>query len=238
MKKSTVLKGVNRSRPRIFIGSSVEGIDVANAMQSAIYFDTESVMWNQGIFSPAVGTLEALDAEVNAFDFAAFVLTPDDFIRKRNQHGYTIRDNVLLEIGIFIGKLGRNRVFLVHCCSDNLILPSDLAGVNMVPYLIPSESKYLISALSLAKMQIINTIHDLGPRSRYQYTNSSQSNYKQQSATNLRSSLISRHHTCVTKNSNVNKGVKTVTVDGKLIVGNLLHMFKDGKTHRVKIFMR
>jgi cellobiose phosphorylase len=35
----------------------------------------------------------------------------------------------------------------------------------------------------------------------------------------------------------VNKGVKELTVDGKKVSGNMLPVFKDSRTHRVKIVM-
>ncbi len=39
------------------------------------------------------------------------------------------RDNVLFELGLFMGALGREHTFIVHCHDEQLDLPSDLAGV-------------------------------------------------------------------------------------------------------------
>jgi CRP/FNR family cyclic AMP-dependent transcriptional regulator len=45
-----------------------------------------------------------------------------------------MRDNVVFELGMFIGFLGRRRAFLMEPREDKLKLPSDLAGLTTVPY--------------------------------------------------------------------------------------------------------
>ena len=44
------------------------------------------------------------------------------------------RDNVLFELGMFIGKLGRKKAFVVHPGKNGVSLPSDLAGITTAPY--------------------------------------------------------------------------------------------------------
>ena len=44
------------------------------------------------------------------------------------------RDNLLFELGLFTGALGRARTFMVYCRDDKLHLPSDLAGVTAATY--------------------------------------------------------------------------------------------------------
>jgi predicted nucleotide-binding protein len=43
------------------------------------------------------------------------------------------RQNVILELGYFVGKLGRNRVFTLKR-NDDLEVPSDFSGVIYTPY--------------------------------------------------------------------------------------------------------
>jgi hypothetical protein len=151
-------------RPRVFIGSSTEGLQVSRALQADLYHDAEPILWSQGVFGLSAGTLESLVNECNNFDFAVFVLSPDDLIRRRNQRGNAPRDNVLFELGLFMGRLGRERTFFVYCAKDPLMLPSDLAGVTAATYLPPSEPRYLQAAVSAASTPILAAIQTLGTR--------------------------------------------------------------------------
>jgi predicted nucleotide-binding protein len=76
--------------------------------------------------------IEKLEAHLDV-DFAIILLTPDDVggqaaetptLNKR------ARQNVVLELGLFIGALGRSRVCALH--KGNLELPSDFDGVVYV----------------------------------------------------------------------------------------------------------
>jgi Predicted nucleotide-binding protein containing TIR-like domain len=153
-----------RNRPRLFIGSSVEGLDIAHAVQSALYYDAEPIIWSQGVFGLSEGNLESLVREADKFDFAVFVLTADDLLSKRDRAGNAPRDNVLFELGLFMGKLGRDRTFFIYSQKDWLLLPSDLAGVTAAAYLPPSEPRYLQAALSVATTPILSAIRTIGVR--------------------------------------------------------------------------
>ena len=67
-------------------------------------------------------------------DFAVVLLTPDDLgaaVATRETLNPRARQNVVLELGYFVGKLGRNRVCALH--REPLELPSDVLGVVYVP---------------------------------------------------------------------------------------------------------
>lgn len=122
------------SRPSLFIGSSAEGLAVARALQAELELDVEATIWSQGVFGLSDGTLESLAAKAPTFDFAVLVLTPDDLLTSREQTRNAPRDNVIFEAGLFMGALGRRRVFMVSCRDDELTLPSDFAGIAMARY--------------------------------------------------------------------------------------------------------
>ena len=132
----------------IFIGSSKEGLDVAQAIELQLQDDGEVTIWKDGVFGLSIGTLESLVNELDRFDFGILVLTPDDVIISRDITSQAPRDNVMFEIGLFMGRLGRSRTFVV--CSDcpNLKLPSDLAGVSITRYNAKRLDGNLRSALS------------------------------------------------------------------------------------------
>jgi predicted nucleotide-binding protein len=82
------------------------------------------------VFALRFAALESLVPALNRFDFAVFVLTPDDLIVSRGTQQSSARDNVLIEFGLLVGRLGRERTFLVCCTDDKIKIPSDLAGIT------------------------------------------------------------------------------------------------------------
>lgn len=117
-------------KPTMFIGSSVEGKRIAETIQLLLEYEVHSTVWHQGVFGLSGGTLESLVAAVDDYDFATLVLTPDDLLEKRDVAGRGPRDNVLFELGLFMGALGRKRTFIVHSRTRPILLPTDLAGIT------------------------------------------------------------------------------------------------------------
>jgi hypothetical protein len=148
----------------MFIGSSTEGLPVAEAIQLNLDYSCEVTIWSQGVFGLGQGTLETLVDRLNDFDFAALILTPDDITMSREAIEQSPRDNVLLELGLFIGALGRERSFIVYDRGAPLKLPSDLAGVTPATYQKHSSGN-LQSSLGAATTLIKGTIERLGQRS-------------------------------------------------------------------------
>lgn len=66
--------------------------------------------------------------------YAFIILTPDDIGRKKDDETESprARQNVVFEYGLFVGKLGRNRI----CClrKGDIELPSDLQGVAYIQF--------------------------------------------------------------------------------------------------------
>jgi CAP12/Pycsar effector protein, TIR domain len=91
------------------------------------------------------------------------VLTPDDLISRRGKTGNSPRDNVLFELGLFMGALGRVRTFMVGCRDDDLDLPSDLAGVKIASFRRHSDDN-LRAALGPVCTQLKQAMRTLGLR--------------------------------------------------------------------------
>lgn len=145
-----------RKKLRIFVGSSTEGLRVANEVQALLQHEFEIEVWNQGtIFGLGTATLEALELAVLAYDFGVFVFTPDDELHARGEVKSVARDNVVFELGLFIGKLTRQRAFIVQP-SSGITLPSDLAGIMTARY-DPTRSN-LAAAVGPACQQIRNAV--------------------------------------------------------------------------------
>lgn len=122
------------SKPSVFIGSSTEGLPVAKQLQQSLALVAKCRIWTQGVFGLGEVTLESLVEATREHDFAILVLTPDDLTTKRGQRKSIPRDNVVFEIGLFMGALGRERTFIVYSHDRGIELPSDLAGVTTATF--------------------------------------------------------------------------------------------------------
>jgi Predicted nucleotide-binding protein containing TIR-like domain len=120
--------------PKLFIGSSGANLRVAQVLANSLESVAEVTVWNEGVFGMGYGFLETLVKKLEDYDFAAFILAPDDVTTSKEQTKPAPRDNVLFESGLFMGVLGRDRVFLVHDSSQDIKIPSDLAGVTLATY--------------------------------------------------------------------------------------------------------
>lgn len=156
---------VTRSKARLFVGSSVEGLSVANEIQALLDHDAEVTVWHQGVFGPSGGTLESLVQMAPTFDFAVLVLTPDDVVTKRDNSKNAPRDNVLLELGLFIGTLGRERTYFVHPRED-MALPSDLAGITPINYDANRSDNNLRAAIGPVATSLRSQLKKLGFRQK------------------------------------------------------------------------
>lgn len=85
--------------------------------------------------------------EYSDVGYAIVLLSPDDL-------GYSVsetsskaksraRQNVILELGYFLGKLGRNRVMVLYLQGKSFEMPSDFSGVLYVPF--DNEGKWQFS---------------------------------------------------------------------------------------------
>lgn len=121
-------------KPSVFIGSSKEGLLIAEALFSCLSHETRPKLWTNEIFLPGQYPMESLERQVHQHDFAVLIASPDDQILKRGNTSPAIRDNLLLEFDLFAGVLGRKRVFFVCPDYPKVDLPSDLFGIIMASY--------------------------------------------------------------------------------------------------------
>lgn len=148
-------------RPVLFIGSSKESLDPARAVQSLLSHDALARVWTEG-FRPSATSIENLERELAASDFAALVLAADDVVKSRKTSRDAPRDNVVWEHGFFTGGLGRGRVFIIKPRNVDLKLPSDWAGITLLDYDPRGTVDDLPSRLGAAATDIRTEIQRLG----------------------------------------------------------------------------
>jgi CRP/FNR family transcriptional regulator, cyclic AMP receptor protein len=135
LRERNKLVKIPNPRPVIFIGSSAEARYVAQEISDGL--SSENVLpkvWTNDLFRPSKTSIENLEKELAAADFAVMVVTPDDIVVSRRKKKEAPRDNVIWEHGFFLGGLGRERVFIVKPRKLDLKLPSDLLGVTALEY--------------------------------------------------------------------------------------------------------
>src|ERR1044071_4183111 len=98
---------------KVFIGSSREASQIARALQHELRDIADCELWSQGLFRVGSVGIDDLVRATSGFDFGVFVFSPDDVLKMRDKTYPTVRDNVLFELGLFIGRLGSQRSFFV-----------------------------------------------------------------------------------------------------------------------------
>ncbi|MEH0110056.1 nucleotide-binding protein [Tersicoccus sp. MR15.9] len=148
---------------RLFIGSSAEGREVAHNLQAVLEERgiCQVVVWDQGVFDPSSYPLDALLGVARRSDFAVLVASPDDVTESRGDTSASIRDNVILEFGLFMGALGRERTYLLATGSAKL--PTDALGLTRLPYH-PRPDGNVQAAVNTAALQIGRQVGSLGRR--------------------------------------------------------------------------
>jgi hypothetical protein len=150
------------AKPSLFVGSSSEGLDFARAVRASLDDVAETTLWTDGVFGLGRTFIESLVSALSRFDFAALILSPDDKMTVRNDETLGPRDNVIFELGLFMGRLGRERTFIVRPESGPLKIPSDLAGMSVATYDSQRSDGNHIAALGRACDLMRYAIRDLG----------------------------------------------------------------------------
>ncbi len=126
------------SLPRVFVGSSSPGLVYAPAIADRIGDFAVPILWtNREVFGPTGANLASLLDQMPRVDAAILVASADDQLSRGRFDSRTEsvpRDNVVFEIGLFIGALGRARTVFLRPQGSDLTLPSDLAGEGWINY--------------------------------------------------------------------------------------------------------
>jgi hypothetical protein len=152
-------------KPKVFVGSSTEGLPIAELVQAELENDAEAVLWSQGLFRKINVPIEDLMTTVESFDFAVFVFHADDRVNIRGEESLAVRDNVLFELGLFLGKLGRSRNFFIAPTMTGdvkLRLPSDLSGITPAKY--DPTARHLQASVGKSLLQLKHAIRNLTER--------------------------------------------------------------------------
>lgn len=160
-------------RARVFIGSSTEGLPIAQQLQAYLEDDRNYLiegesagnrpdvrLWTEDpIFRVAESIQQSLIRATQEFDFAAMIFSADDSVVSRDNECPGPRDNVVFEAGLFAGVLGFDRVYVVTPHGIHLKIASDLAGLNRTTYSKREDGSFNVNT---AGRGIIAAIRDHG----------------------------------------------------------------------------
>ncbi len=149
-------------KPRLFIGCSAESLNIADAINENLDHSCEVTIWRNGTFNLANNTIDSLIEKASSVDFAVFIFSPDDIATIRSIEKKVVRDNVIFELGLFIGTIGKQRSFIVKPRNIDLHFPTDLLGVTTADYEPQRSDGDTTSALNFACSLIKKEVKALG----------------------------------------------------------------------------
>ena len=89
------------------------------------------------------------------------MLGPDDEVVSRNEKSDAPRDNVIFELGLFIGALSHKRTFMIMPREYDIKIPTDLLGLTLLSYK-SGDFSDLAALVAPACNQLRNTINKIG----------------------------------------------------------------------------
>ncbi|HWO38456.1 MAG TPA: TIR domain-containing protein [Candidatus Acidoferrum sp.] len=123
------------STPIVFVGSSTETLPIVRAIQAELSHDPFIVRaWTTGVFGASSFPIDDLQVQLDESDFAVLVIGPDDKVSSRGSKFLAPRDNVIFELGLFMGAFGRHRTFIVQERGRDIKIPSDLLGLGTIRF--------------------------------------------------------------------------------------------------------
>lgn len=124
-------------KKRIFIGSSSEELQFAKIAKKNLEPEFEVTIWNDTVWDTAVfkinnNFLHDLLKATLQFDFGILLGTTDDRVIVRDKEVLQSRDNILFELGLFMGRLGISKCAFV--VEKELNILSDIKGVSLARF--------------------------------------------------------------------------------------------------------
>ncbi|MFD0892456.1 nucleotide-binding protein [Luteolibacter ambystomatis] len=114
--------------PQVFIGSSSEAEPFAKQVQDELSSVANCTIWKK-TFDFGNSAYEDLMRKLSLYDYGVLIASRDDVAKSRGVKLDVARDNIIFEFGLFAGRLGRHRSFLM--AESGVKIPSDLSGITL-----------------------------------------------------------------------------------------------------------
>ncbi len=98
----------------------------------------------------------------------------------RDQSAHAVRDNVVFELGLFIGRLGKERTFFFIPRDQELHIPSDLIGITPGIYEPNRKDGNIVAALGPATNRVRKALLRFRPLQTFYSSSSSSSSSEEE----------------------------------------------------------
>lgn len=112
-------------------------------------WDLEPLILDQ-LISSGQTVIEKLEEYTQQANFGIVLATPDDIGYPKDDESkkqFRVRQNVVLEVGMLLSRIGREKVAILLSQAEHMEKPSDIAGLIYIPFTDSVEE----TKLSLAK---------------------------------------------------------------------------------------
>jgi hypothetical protein len=149
----------------MFVGSSSETKGLIRGLKLNLTDEVAVENWATTAWPLSRSTLDGIERKLDDADFAAFILAPEDIAIIRGERVLVPRDNVLLELGISFGRIGRDRTFILapKGPESNHHRPSDLWGITVIEY---EREKNNRATMSDPADELLEAIQERGLKDR------------------------------------------------------------------------
>jgi hypothetical protein len=159
---------VEAMTPKLFIGCSTDRLPIARALKQMLIDMADVTVWDEAPeFAIGESILDGLIKVSKAYDFAILVFGQDDITIMGGVELLTVRDNVIFELGLFMGQMGKGRAFWLNPAGSRAAyVSSDLGGIvhlhfNEAP---TSDLDQIAASLAVPSSKIQQQILALGTR--------------------------------------------------------------------------
>jgi len=128
-----------KRKVEVFIGSTVKGLPIAKLIVEELSHDFHCSLWTK-FFDPGNTNMDALENALSNCSYAIIVMTPDDKSVVKGKRHLAPRNNLIFELGLFAGRHGKQASLMVTPRGENILLPTDLLGINTAEYEVRSRN--------------------------------------------------------------------------------------------------
>jgi predicted nucleotide-binding protein len=115
VEQRNAVASARNERVRVFVAHELKRIVSGEGLHVDV--------WEEGAFRGGSYSIENLERKLDESDIAVAIA----------EHGAG-HDSIVFELGFFMGRMGRNRTFLIEPRNEQIELPHELAGVNTITY--------------------------------------------------------------------------------------------------------